>query len=349
MSAKRSRAVNKNRNQSRRAAKLERRGRANRRRRVGAALESLEGRLLLAFSANVFADINQLGISSNVESMVEFDGRAFFAADDGQTGSELWTSDGTTGGTTQFADLLPGTDGSIPADLTVVGTELFFTARDETGERDLWKTDGTTAGTEIVFDANEVGVYGLERLTESGGKLFFTAYQIDTDPGPGDNATGQELWVSNGTSAGTMLLLDINPDQTGYGGDGPQELTDHNGTLFFTSYDSDFNRDLWQSGGTTATTIKVADLEDLNTSELTSVGSNLFFAAETPTNGFELYVYDGTTTTMLDVNAASVRRHRRTLLRSAAKLTLALRAVPDHGCCSVAMELRFRRSPADWS
>ena len=266
-------------------------------------MESLEGRLLLAFSANVFADINQLGISSNVESMVEFDGRAFFAADDGQTGSELWTSDGTTGGTTQFADLLPGTDGSIPADLTVVGTELFFTARDETGERDLWKTDGTTAGTEIVFDANEVGVYGLERLTESGGKLFFTAYQIDTDPGPGDNATGQELWVSNGTSAGTMLLLDINPDQTGYGGDGPQELTDHNGTLFFTSYDSDFNRDLWQSDGTTATTIKVADLEDLNTSELTSVGSNLFFAAETPTNGFELYVYDGTTTTMLDVNA----------------------------------------------
>ena len=302
MSAKRSRAVNKKRKPSRRGVELDRRGRTNRRRQLGRALESLEGRLLLAFSANVFADINQLGISSNVESLVEFDGRAFFSADDGQNGSELWTSDGTTAGTTLFADLLPGTDGSLPTDLTVVGTELFFTARDESGESDLWKTDGTVEGTEIVFDANEVGVYGLERLTESGGKLFFTAYQIDTDPGPGDNATGQELWVSNGTSAGTMLLLDINPDQAAYGGEGPQELTDHNGTLFFTSYDSDFNRDLWKSDGTTATTIKVADLEDLNTSELTSVGTNLFFAAETPTNGMELYVYDGTTTTLLDVN-----------------------------------------------
>ena len=273
-----------------------------RRRSLATAIQSLEDRRLLAFSADAFADINLFGVSSNVESIVEFDGRAFFSADDGQNGTELWSSDGTAGGTTLFADLLPGNEGSQPSDLTVVGSELFFTARDESGEFDLWKSDGTVSGTEIVFDANAAGVYGLERLTESGGKLFFTAYQIDTDPGPGDNATGQELWVSNGTSAGTMLLLDINPDQTSYGGEGPQELTDHNGTLFFTSYDASFNRDLWQSNGTTATTIKVADLDDLTTSELSSIGTDLFFAAETTTDGLELYVYDGSTTSLIDVN-----------------------------------------------
>ena len=118
---------------------------------------------MLAFSADAFADINLFGVSSNVDTLVEFDGRAFFAADDGQSGSELWTSDGTAGGTELFSDLLPGIDGSQPSELTVVGTELFFTARDETGEFDLWKTDGTVSGTEVVFDANAAGVYGLER------------------------------------------------------------------------------------------------------------------------------------------------------------------------------------------
>ena len=99
-----------------------------------------------------------------------------------------------------------------------------------------------------------------------------------------------------------MLLLDINPDQTAYGGEGPQELTDHGGTLFFTSYDADFNRDLWRTDGTTATTIKVADLDDLSTSGLSSVGSNLFFAAETAADGLELYVYNGSMTSLIDVN-----------------------------------------------
>tara|TARA_R110002049_G_scaffold285698_4_gene467077 strand:- start:237952 stop:241986 length:4035 start_codon:yes stop_codon:yes gene_type:complete len=302
MSAKRSSLVNKLRNKAGRSAKLARNDRRNQRRKIGGALENLESRLLLAFSADVFADINQFGVSSNIDSMVEFDGRAFFAADDGQTGSELWASDGTPGGTARFADLLPGTDGSQPSNLTVVGSHLFFTAADQSGEFDLWKTDGTESGTELVYDANEAGVYGLERLTASGGKLFFTAYQIDTDPGPGDNATGQELWVSDGSSAGTMMVADLNPDQAAYGAEGPQELTDHNGTLFFTSYDASFNRDIWSSDGTAGNTIKVADLNDLNTSELTSVGTNLFFAAEDAGTGLELYVYDGASTTLLEIN-----------------------------------------------
>ena len=319
MSAKRSTDATK----SRRSSKLARKNRRSNRRRLSAALEPLENRLLLAFSADVFSDINLFGVSANVDSMVEFDGRAFFSADDGQTGSELWSSDGTAGNTSLFADLLPGLEGSKPSELTVIGTELFFRAEDDAGEFDLWKTDGTVTGTTMVYDANAAGVYQPEQFTSSGGKLFFTAYQID-DSNPSNN-TGTELWVHDPVTSGTTLVRDINPSDDVYAG--PMELTDHNGTLFFSSYGSDLitnptgydNRELWMSDGTFAGTVLVADIagalvDDGNggmvqddsyssdPTELTSVGTNLFFNANDVETGTELYRYDGTNVTLIEIN-----------------------------------------------
>src|SRR5262245_11109018 len=55
------------------------------------------------------------------------------------------------------------------------------------------------------------------------GTLFFAA----------DNGVnGTELWKSNGTAAGTMMLKDVNP---GLGSSSPNFLTNVNGTLFFTA------------------------------------------------------------------------------------------------------------------
>ncbi|MFP2899315.1 ELWxxDGT repeat protein [Corallococcus sp. 4LFB] len=41
-------------------------------------------------------------------------GRLFFVADDGVNGPELWSTDGTEGGTVLVADLRPGAQGSAP-------------------------------------------------------------------------------------------------------------------------------------------------------------------------------------------------------------------------------------------
>ena len=57
------------------------------------------------------------------------------------------------------------------------------------------------------------------------GTLFFTA---------NDATTGRELWKSDGTAAGTVLVKDINP---GSDSSGPSYLTNVNGTLFFTADD----------------------------------------------------------------------------------------------------------------
>ena len=59
-------------------------------------------------------------------------------------------------------------------------------------------------------------------LTAVGGTLFFTA---------DDGSHGYELWKSDGTAAGTVLVKDINP---GTSGSDPDDLTAVGGTLFFT-------------------------------------------------------------------------------------------------------------------
>lgn len=68
-------------------------------------------------------------------------GRAFFSAFDGDHGAELWTSDGTEGGTGLLGDLLPGSLGSSPAEFTRVGGRVFFSAMNEGFGRDLWLID----------------------------------------------------------------------------------------------------------------------------------------------------------------------------------------------------------------
>ncbi len=283
---------------------MRRRERTRKRRRsMASALQVLEPRHLLAFSTDLFADINQFGLSSLPDSLTEFNNEVFFVANDGRVGSELWHSDGTVDGTTLLADINPGTNGSIPSNLTVFDGALYFTAIDEDDEFDLWKTDGTSSGTVRVYDADAAGVYEMSNFTVSGERLFFTAEQ---------ESTGTELWSTDGTSSGTALVRDINDDPLIF--DGPQELTDVDGKLFFTSYQSGYdNRELWESDGTLAGTVMVADIDGDSTESseprnLINVGGTLFFAADDAVNGVELYKSTGsggTTVRIEDINPGS--------------------------------------------
>ena len=82
----------------------------------------------------------------------------YFVADDGSSGSELWRTDGTLGGTIIVRDINPGAVGSVPEYLTDVNGTLFFSAYTDSYGEELWKTDGTAAGTVQVKDIYSISI-----------------------------------------------------------------------------------------------------------------------------------------------------------------------------------------------
>jgi ELWxxDGT repeat protein len=123
--------------------------------------------------------------------------RAFFVNGNASTGDELWTSDGTSEGTTLVTDLRPGATGSSPESLTVVGNKVFFVADAGDGE-ELWASDGSSAGGTIRIAAADSGCSGTfiypSNLTAGDGELWFSRY---------DASCVEQLWRTDGTLAGT--------------------------------------------------------------------------------------------------------------------------------------------------
>ncbi|MEM1055447.1 MAG: ELWxxDGT repeat protein [Bacteroidota bacterium] len=74
-------------------------------------------------------------------AFVQFNGEAYFTADDGTTGEELWRTNGTPEGTALVADLATGTPSSFPSNLVVYQGALFFSAS-VGGTPSLWRYDG---------------------------------------------------------------------------------------------------------------------------------------------------------------------------------------------------------------
>jgi ELWxxDGT repeat protein len=280
-------------------------------------------------------------------NLITVNGTVFFVASDGIHGFELWKSDGTAGGTTLVKDINPGADSSDPEELTNVNGTLFFSARDRTSGLALWKSDGTAAGTTLVKNIDPVlltnvngtlffraddGTSGLE-LWKSDGSVAGTTLVKDINPGGGyegssipnfltdadgtlffsadDGIHGSELWKSDGTSAGTTLVKDVNTG-VGYpvgnpGSSFPNALTNVNGTLFFNADDGIHGFELWKSDGTAAGTTLVKDIAsgtagswpggfgygDFYPGAATNVSGTLFFSADDGIHGRELWKSDG--------------------------------------------------------
>ncbi|MBL0084740.1 MAG: hypothetical protein IPP37_20905 [Saprospiraceae bacterium] len=71
---------------------------------------------------------------------------------------------------------------------------------------------------------------------------------------------GSEVWVSDGTSAGTKLLKDIN---TGAASSNPETFFKFNNKVYFFATSDIFDgSEMWETQGTPATTKKVKLLDD---------------------------------------------------------------------------------------
>lgn len=277
------------------------------------------------------------GDSGTTGEFVVVGDQVFFAAFDPTHGSELWVSDGTPAGTRLVTDIRAGTEGSAPAWLTAFGNLVAFRANDGVTGSELWVSDGSAGGTRRVADIREGPLgSGIEEMIAVGGQLFFrandgvhgrelwasdgsAAYLVkDIIPGFTGSEVNQvtmpqrftalgdrgvvfladtQLWVSDGTTAGTTMLAEIRPalapEENLLITALPDELTSVGGSVLFGADDGVNGRELWITDGTSSGTRLVADLvpgsEGSFPRYFTALGETVFFAALDAARGFELW------------------------------------------------------------
>ena len=129
----------------------------------------------------------------------------YFIATNGINGIELWKTDGTEAGTIMAFDLYPGAQSSINSMYSYNGL-LYLNARNATSKYQLYISDGTLAGTRLVKTIDAGGTFGSLFVLSIGynNEVYFYA--------SGNNgANGYELWKTDGTEAGTIMVKDICP------------------------------------------------------------------------------------------------------------------------------------------
>jgi ELWxxDGT repeat protein len=135
-----------------------------------------------------------------------------------------------------------------------------------------------------AFERDDEGSVSV--TVNAGDKLFFSAP---------DNMHGRELWVTDGTSAGTHIVKDINPGIAGSVNiNFAFSAYAFNGILYFKANDGVTGHELWRSDGTESGTWLVKDLYidngDHSLSDFASTDSVLYFIG----NGTTLWRSNGT-------------------------------------------------------
>lgn len=250
-------------------------------------------------------DIRRGAESSFPQQVVVDAGRIWFSADDGVHGRELWSSDGTLAGTKMLADLSPGIANSNPGGMTACGSRVVFGATTPTEGIELFVSDGTSAGTGLLKEF--VPGFGIDGVPQfftkdpTGPRVYFSAHTA---------TLGRELWITDGTPAGTSMVVDLVP---GAGGSNPHSLTVVGSRIVFGSATQ-----LYASDGTAAGTKLLGDgVSPLSSSAILGTGNaqRLFFSKVGLGIGTEIFETDGTpsgTKLFMDLapGAASSLPHR---------------------------------------
>lgn len=262
----------------------------------------------------------------------ELGSEAFFVANDGTSGRELWRTDGTEEGTERVADLRPGAAGSDPGPLAVFGGALVFAADDGVNGRELWVSDGTSGGSRLAWDLERgersshpffVAISGNRLLFTTSSGHFWT-WNGTTAPGRfteicpafcsslGAAPLGQDLivgvqsadlkvslWRVNLVTRGHVRLVEYPQALLS-----PLGLTTVGERVFFTAYDPAAGAELRVTDGTPEGTRLVADLDPTefapgyprssNPAFLTPFGNGILFSASGPGTGSEPWASDGT-------------------------------------------------------
>lgn len=229
-----------------------------------------------AASSYFLKQINPSFASGSPTNFATHNGITYFAAVSA-AGRELWRTDGTAAGTTLVKDITPGSghtfSGTNDSYMFVpMGSDIYFHT---SSNQHLYKSSGTEAGT---VDLTPLGMTAISSsMVAAGGLVYFVGNTVQS---------GSELWRTDGTAAGTILVQDSNG---GPANSGISNMTAvGNALLFGTTTTGGF----WNTEGTGATTTYLGQMTAINTTVV--VGNVMYFFGSRPASGLELMRSDGT-------------------------------------------------------
>jgi ELWxxDGT repeat protein len=240
--------------------------------------------------------------------MTVFNDEVLFRGADFPSGQQqLWVTDGTAADTHEvqgIAGANTGMRGLDPAYITVFGNEALFNGIDSNRSSGLWVTDGTGAGTHEltgIVGVNGGGMGNPSDMTVFDGEVLFRAINTQTNM--------QNLWVTDGTAAGTHELHTSVGFSRVFGtGLDPSDLTVFNGEVLFAGANhkpgdgglgNGPGEGLWVTDGTAAGTQELTGIagvsrQGLNPTDLTVVGNRVFFSGDDSSGNTGLWVTNGT-------------------------------------------------------
>jgi ELWxxDGT repeat protein len=262
--------------------------------------------------------INKIGINNNV----------VFAFNDNEHGLELWKTNGLND-TKLLMDFIKypqggpnstdyySTSSSFNTPFSLNGYSYFIR------NNIVWRSDGESvsiwfqsqstissmmvSGNKLrwltrnqIYESNGVTITLIKDLPDWNYSTYSGDVMLDLNGVTyfiyGTNAYGRELWKTDGTAAGTVLLKDIVPGNDNLYMYGNSKQVDNK--LFFVAYDGN-GYELWVTDGNEWGTYMVKDIYPGNASSypeyLTNLNDNLLiFIANDGVNGTELWKSDGT-------------------------------------------------------
>ena len=244
---------------------------------IMAASVSQDGRFRAVFLSVIMVLMTQVGYTNNMDFSIGLDPE---------------TESKDTGSSTSA--LTPSVEGA-ELDLGEAMTPITLNYTSQAGNATVYNGNGTAWMVKDIFAGQAAYYQGSNPggFTVIGDTLFFNAR----------GTSGYELWKSDGTEAGTVMVKEIEPGNNMYNG-GARYLTAAGDTLYFTADDGIHGLELWKSDGTEAGTVMVKDLWPGNDSSgspndgfkerMTAIGDIVYFAGNDGVNGYGLYKSDGT-------------------------------------------------------
>jgi len=249
----------------------------------------------VADGVNLIEDVRPGGSNGSPDNFMILNGTLYFTAfDENVSGIDLFSYDGID----VNSESLYGNQFSGLFNPTKLNNKIYYTGFNSAFQPNkLIEFDGSTGGEVADQGSGEAAVLGGKTIAYNGELLLYMNYSTD------DATTGTELYKYDPVAETFSLVKDIEP---GAGSSSISDFYKFNSLVYFEA-----NNILWQTDGTNAGTTSVAAFDNLNLEDPTHFADwngELYFEAETPNNGDELFKYNPATdsiTQLSDIDGAN--------------------------------------------